>query len=332
MSLIGTAISAATGLVGTHMRNEAQRRENELAYQRQKRDMREMNAYNSASAQVARLQAAGLNPNMMYGQSSEGAAGTQADIPRYEPADVQNASSPLGSLGSEMIQSMIGLKDLENKTAETAASIALKDMQSYEAFTKGEMNTAEKESILLHNGLFEQTAPFELAKIMWQAENEKITHEKIQTDIDTLKKSWELTDAQIAKLAADTKLSEVQATEILTLLEPHRQEILKHIELMHSQGLLNLANMQLAFANSDYLRAKTWEVGQRYFLDEWKSQQDVLQRGAELANDSTRIQLEEKELNRKKWDLGIDSFFKVSDFVVKLIPLLLTKSPAPIGF
>lgn len=132
-ALIGGAFNAATSLIGTHMRNEAQKRESELAYNRMVAEKQKENAYNSASAQMARLQAAGLNPNLMYDNGQQAAAGMQEGIPEYQPAPIENAAAPLSDVGTSTINAMIGLKDLKNKTLETEARIFLD-------YTEGDLN------------------------------------------------------------------------------------------------------------------------------------------------------------------------------------------------
>lgn len=121
-ALIGGAISAGTALAGTAMRNEAQKRENKLAFEREKQQIREQNSYNSPSAQMARLASAGLNPNLMYEQAE---AGLQTDTAHYTPAELEGGVEPLGNVGSQMISDMVGLKDLQNKTLLAESQVLL---------------------------------------------------------------------------------------------------------------------------------------------------------------------------------------------------------------
>ena len=51
----------------------------------------ETNTYNSPKAQMARLEAAGLNPAMIYGDSSSGAAGQAPQQQKAEKAEIQDA-------------------------------------------------------------------------------------------------------------------------------------------------------------------------------------------------------------------------------------------------
>ena len=61
-----------------------QQQENEKAYQRSLKMWNLQNEYNSPTQQMARIRAAGLNPNLVYGN---GVAGNSAgSTPQYEPA------------------------------------------------------------------------------------------------------------------------------------------------------------------------------------------------------------------------------------------------------
>ena len=105
MSVLGGAasagITAAGGLVGNIVNaisaKKTQKRQFEYNMQLQQQQQQyetemwdKANAYNSPVQQMARLSEAGLNPNMVYGQSSSQAAG-QASVP-------QGAGNSVGSL------------------------------------------------------------------------------------------------------------------------------------------------------------------------------------------------------------------------------------------
>lgn len=64
----------------------AQKAEAELAYQRSVEMWNMQNLYNTPEAQMNRFKAAGLNPNLIYGQ---GNAGNAANIPNYQPPSIQ---------------------------------------------------------------------------------------------------------------------------------------------------------------------------------------------------------------------------------------------------
>lgn len=69
--------------------NRATRKWNEKQYDKQRQDSltdwATVNEYNSPKAQMARFRDAGLNPNLVYGQTNEAAAVRSSDTPAWNP-------------------------------------------------------------------------------------------------------------------------------------------------------------------------------------------------------------------------------------------------------
>lgn len=106
MSIVGGIISGVGSLLGglgsSSMNNKAvqdtnkanmeiakyqaqwQQQENEKAYQRSLNMWNLQNEYNSPTQQMARIRAAGLNPNLVYGNGVTG--NSSGSTPQYEPA------------------------------------------------------------------------------------------------------------------------------------------------------------------------------------------------------------------------------------------------------
>jgi len=90
-ALSSGAQTAGTGLFGwigaKRQRKFAQEQSNR-AYQHEIDMYEKANAYNAPDAQMNRLKSAGLNPNLVYGQSSGAASGTAAQtMPKYQRAE-----------------------------------------------------------------------------------------------------------------------------------------------------------------------------------------------------------------------------------------------------
>lgn len=83
-STISTLGNVLTDYYGT----KYDKQENELSYERAIENRDYMNNYNSPKAQQSRLKAAGLNPNLMYGQ---GTVGEQKTAPQYEPTKARTS-------------------------------------------------------------------------------------------------------------------------------------------------------------------------------------------------------------------------------------------------
>ena len=84
------------------------------------------NEYNAPAQQMTRLEAAGLNPNLMYGQGNTGTASKlTAEVPQgVAPAKVSNS---LAYLSNAVIPIISMYQDLQNKSAQH--SVQLKQAQ-----------------------------------------------------------------------------------------------------------------------------------------------------------------------------------------------------------
>lgn len=127
--------------VGSVISNIQQKKENnknrqfahneaELAYQRQVDMWQAQNAYNAPSAQMSRLQAAGLNPNLIYGQMSPGQSAVSA------PQAGSPGSSPLPGVSRGIEQALQAMsifnqqRQIDLNAEKTAAEVKLLEMQS----------------------------------------------------------------------------------------------------------------------------------------------------------------------------------------------------------
>lgn len=204
-SVAGAGISAASSLAGTKQRNEAQKREQELAYRREQASMREMNSYNSASAQMARLQSAGLNPNLMYQNGQQAAAGQQSDIARYQPADIDNAVEPLGNSGAQMIQSIVGLTDMVNKTKETQSRILLNASTAEFNLENAKYTKSQNDRLLALLSWDLANAEAQFKNLDADTQNKLQLAKNLAADYDLIVAKTGLTKNEAANLDANTR-------------------------------------------------------------------------------------------------------------------------------
>ena len=88
-ALIGAAAGGAQSIATGKMNKKSRRFQEKMWNQ--------TNKYNSPREQMKRLQDAGLNPNLVYGQSSGGAAGTadQPSMPNFNTPEFEKVAQPL---------------------------------------------------------------------------------------------------------------------------------------------------------------------------------------------------------------------------------------------
>lgn len=80
-----SVLNTGLGLIGQSINYRQQRKLADLQYSRSLEIMNRQNAYNSPAAQVSRLRAAGLNPNLLYGNGSTATGNTDVSTPVYNP-------------------------------------------------------------------------------------------------------------------------------------------------------------------------------------------------------------------------------------------------------
>lgn len=296
--LLGGAANAGIGLLSQSSANEARKRESELAYQRQREAIREQNAYNSASAQMARLQAAGLNPNLMYDNGQQAAAGMQENIPEYTPANYESGAAPAGPVGTEIINSLIGLKDLQNKTSMTESEIALNSVKGLNTIANTlntEADTEQKREttklIVQEWGFNEQFNPL------------KIMHERTMINLDRMRSSMISSEIRknayfVRNLSSQTGLNLAQTEKILGLWMYERDNILSEIRNREYQNMNLAGQAQLAFTNSEYLRGMLWVNTARYYLDKTLGFENL-----NLNKDKVELMRQMVELSQEKWKI-----------------------------
>lgn len=153
-------IIAGATLLGGALNNRANAQQNEASrkfekeqYDRQRRDNLEdwnrNNAYNDPSAQMKRLKAGGLNPNLVYGQSSGGASGQASPIKSSSSGSPQFNASNFDAIpksisdhyDTQVKQAQIdNIKSQNTVNVETAALTKAKTLQTLVGTESGKFN------------------------------------------------------------------------------------------------------------------------------------------------------------------------------------------------
>lgn len=105
-----SALSAGGQIYAAGKMNRKTRQWNEMMYQKQREDALadwdRVNAYNSPEAQMARFKAAGLNPNLIYGQGTEASSPRQTDVKPWNPQ-----TPDVSGLGTAAMQGLQAYQD-----------------------------------------------------------------------------------------------------------------------------------------------------------------------------------------------------------------------------
>lgn len=128
----GALIGAGAKLVGGILGHSAQRDYNKTQLQIAREQMaynekmwNAENAYNDPSAQMQRLKNAGLNPNLVYGQSVAGAAGNASGHPEAVKPDIMPytaLSDSVSSMGDNAMQAAIARQQIDVSKQQAASA------------------------------------------------------------------------------------------------------------------------------------------------------------------------------------------------------------------
>ena len=305
---VGAFMNAGLNVVGNMIGNSQaqanQQKQNEFnAAEAQKtRDWQEMmwnknNEYNTPLAQVNRLQEAGLNPNLVYGN------GTMQNVSPLASSGAQASSTPFNdSIAARHaqnfdaimrgLQTAITMQELKNKKLEGNNIESNTNKNNAEA----EESKQRKDNLATENKFNLET--FDARKIGIELQNQLSEQQrlKLYADTQTATKQLEQIDAVISNLQSSTDLNKAQEENIhtnifrtLTLLPKEIEQMNAAITEALSRAVANKASANASNAQAGYYGALTTQVSKLTPL---------LEKGAKLDNNFKEIQNKWEDLNK----------------------------------
>ena len=305
----GAIMNAGLGVVGNFLGNKQaeknQQKQNEFnAAEAQKtRDWQEKmwnlnNEYNTPLAQVNRLQDAGLNPNLVYGN------GTMQNVSPMASSGAQASSTPFNdSIAARHarnfdaimrgLQTAITMQELKNKKAEG------ENIESNTAKNNAEAAESKQrtDNLATENKFNMET--FDARKIGIELQNQLSEQQrlKLYADTQTATKQLDQIDAVISNLQSSTDLNKAQVDNIHTNIARTLALLPKEIEQMNasitealSRAVANKASANASNAQAGYYGALSTQVSKLTPL---------LEKGAKLDNNFKEIQNKWEDLNKK---------------------------------
>lgn len=190
---IAAGVGQAVNAIGTAQQNWQQRKFAEDMYNRQlfeaRADWDRQNAYNSPASQMARLRAAGLNPNLVYGNG-------QAQVPAQAVRGA-NQGSYKGEVPQFEIGSMLGsFQDAKVKQAQLNNLAAQENLLVQNAINKG-VDTENK---------IRQGKALDIANT--KGASDLTRYDKLgELSLQALEQGIFKTQSEISKIEADTKFT-----------------------------------------------------------------------------------------------------------------------------
>lgn len=272
-SVAGAAVNGVAGLLGMSGSSHYQRKNMREAARLQHEENVFWAEYNTPENQMARLRAAGLNPNLVYGNGAD----AQAQGSVSPSGGMPNADFKLGS-DILMMQNMVA----QNKNLEEQNKLL-------KAQTKKETNTAE--GIELENMRKRGTNPFQYGSYEsmeqhWKALNAKKENEKIASAIalqNAEKFGREISNRfenaasylKLDQLTVDLAISRINQSYLPNLLE-------NQVKLSQAQqGQAYATILELGALSAYYSQAKETSATQAELN---RVEKDIRDRRAILAN------------------------------------------------
>lgn len=240
-SLLGQGINwASQGSMNKKTREWSEKmyglqRQNALA------DWNMQNAYNSPSEQMQRFKAAGLNPNLIYGQTSEAPAVRSAPAPNWNPQAPQfNPGAISGSYFDTAIkkQTLTNMdaqeKVLRQQALNLASDLVTKGIVQNRGKLAYDIESATRENVIARSGLQNDILKVQPDNMLWDRELKKKTLDKVVE--------------QIALTKSQTAESKARRAQILTNVQNAIKDgVIKDFEI-------KLNKMNITKSDPAYLR------------------------------------------------------------------------------
>lgn len=219
--IIGSVADTASGIIGQHMSNKANK---ELAYEQREwntamaREQRSFdlemwnraNEYNSPQMQMARFKEAGLNPHLIYGKGTAGNATPMRspDVKPYSRAEAKNVLEGANAFGDFQ-----RFKNLEAQTDNVKTNSALQKAETANKVIEGLVKTKNWELIKEFSHDYAEAFKGDLAKRKfdgYKAETDsEISEAQADNIADNIKADLKLKESQVKKMDAETALKEI---------------------------------------------------------------------------------------------------------------------------
>lgn len=203
----GSLLSTGLSGVSAQMRNQRQRKYQSQLMKEQNAmniaNWKMQNEYNTPSAQMARFLAAGLNPNLIYGQSNTAGSLPSVSAPNTPREDAPNFSGleRAADVYSKYIAINQAKENLSNTKADTDVKVANKS--SVEASTRLAISKAVGEEI--ENEMRRLKLPFMTDYWDWKVKGMKYSAEGQQYKNEVLMPSeYEINQARFENIMEDT--------------------------------------------------------------------------------------------------------------------------------
>lgn len=252
LSMLGNSVpnnSDMFNAFSTMATNVMQQRWAERMYSRQYDDSIEFwnmqNAYNSPQAQMERFKAAGLNPNLIYGQGNSGNA-TPPNVPSLTGVDMKAPQLP--SQAPDLLATLLQSADLEMKQAQT---------ENVEAQNEVIRQNALLTALKAKRAGFDLGVEEELRGTSLEFRKEQLRKTTIENDVlinrdarEAAMNASNLSEAiermmNMKEQRLSMQLERVRTREDIERIKADTDRTRENIKLLEQQGIINKLDIEL---------------------------------------------------------------------------------------
>lgn len=286
----GNVISAGINAASAAIQNKKHRKFTKELYEQQYRDnirfWNMQNAYNTPFEQVQRLKEAGLNPALIYGGSSGGAAGTAGPI-RSPDAKVPEFRTPQwGNVFSSILPAISQIYDLEMKQAQTDKLKADKDVSKQEALLKAAQTITT--TAIGKRSQFDLDFEKSLVNVSAEARRQALRKAKVDTHIalqenerkeamnssNLLEAANRILNMRIQRAKTAQEVKNLRATKrninVNTELKILEKNLLEKGISTRDPLFMRILGQMLSQKESSFSPRNNVKKGKKYYRDLWK--------------------------------------------------------------
>lgn len=273
--VIGQAVSAVAGMGSTAMANQQNMEIAKYNWEQQKEMWHMNNEYNKPSAQMARYQEAGLNPNLIYGSGSA-SAGNSTSIPTPQMAHVE--PMPVPQLGDSLQQAV------NNIRADKLADAEVDNKESMSRY-----NNAKAEHEVVMQGLTELRAIGQAIENAKSDTERNFLNDTYQSRVNSIKEQLEGQRLGNESTRLDNFYNSSTMETRIEFAKIQTRNAKETTQEIMSRTSLNYTNARLA-------AAKINEVAANVVLINRKSYGQLIENSFNTANFDTALSKEVQEL------------------------------------
>lgn len=291
----GSILSAGSSLIGSisgaigqnklvNKQIEAQKRENQLnreynlmlARQQNQWNLEQWereNYYNSPISQMARLRAAGLNPDLMYGQGTTGNSAGSPEMTSGAPSEPNDMSSMLSKRSFGQTMQQILDREQQRRMNEAQIEAIKANTNKTNSETQGQdINNAIQQIRLGNEAKFQDQTLKNMQAV------EKMTDAQAQSYLQSVVES----NRRIEKMGVEMDSLRVAMDNVSFEQEMKVREYILHSKEVDSIIQVNLASAKNSLASANLSNAQAMEITKLLLLKGLNLLRDLKVKGADI--------------------------------------------------